>query len=320
MPAAEQDVTADLVRTLLAAQHPDLAGLPLTPLANGWDNVVLRLGEDLAVRVPRREVAAGILRNEQRWLPVLAPRLPLPVPAPLRIGEPGPDFPWPWSVVRFLPGAPAADTPPADFRQAAADIGTFLGALHRPAEDDAPTPDIPVNPVRGVPLARRAETFAENLAVIAAETAVDTTVDTIGAAIDTAAIQSRWDAALATPEWDGPPLWLHGDPHPANILVAEGRISAVIDFGDITAGDPATDLSLAWMLLPTDHHAEFRAAYGEAGGAPALSTDPDDPLWRRARGWALNFAVVFLAHSADNSQLRAVGRRTLASVLADDGG
>jgi len=313
MPAAEVDVTPDLVRRLLRDQHPDLAELPVKALANGWDNVVFRLGDDLAVRAPRREAAVGILRNEQRWLPLLAPRLPLPVPEPVRTGEPGSGYPWPWSIVPFLPGVPAADTPPADLRVAAAAIGGFLGALHTRAAMDAP-----VNPVRGVPLTQRSATFAENLHLVAAELDCATH----------SAIMRSWTAALAAPQWDSPPVWLHGDPHPANILVHEGRVSAVIDFGDITAGDPATDLSLAWMMLPTDCHDAFREAYrragiasggalGDAPDAVASADDPHDPLWLRARGWALNFSLVFLAHSADNPQLRAIGQRTLVAVLAD---
>ena len=311
MPAAEVDVPADLVRRLILDQHPDLAGLPVRKLANGWDNVVFRLGDDLAARMPRREVAAGFLRNEQRWLPVLAPRLPLPVPEPLRIGEPGFGYPWPWSVVPFLPGRPAADTPPSDSREAAVAIGRFLGALHVAAPGDAPD-----NPFRGGRLAQRSATFAENLHIVAAE--IDCATH--------AAIMRTWTAALAAPAWDRPPVWLHGDPHPANILVHNGHVSAVIDFGDITAGDPATDLSLSWMLLPAEFHGTFREAYRQAGAAPdgargdLLGGVPDevqDPLWLRARGWALNFSLVFLAHSADNPQLRAIGQRTLAAVLAD---
>lgn len=300
MPAAEVEVTEELVHRLLTDQHPDLAGLPLAMMANGWDNVVFRLGVELAVRMPRREAAEALIRHEQRWLPILAPRLPLPVPAPVRIGVPAGGYPWSWSVVPFLPGRAASDTPPTDFPHAAADIGAFLGALHVPAAQDAPA-----NPVRGVPLARRSGTFAENLGIVAAE-------------VDRDAVVRIWEEALAAPTWAGPPVWLHGDPHPANLLVADGRLSAVIDFGDITAGDPATDLSLAWMLLPLDTHEAFRAAYREAGGtASTLTAHYEEALWRRARGWALNFAIVFLAHSADNPQLHEVGRRTLASVLAE---
>ena len=293
MPAAEYEVTPDLVRRLLAAQHPDLAGLPVTPFTNGWDNTLFRLGDGLVVRLPRRTLGAVIAANEQRWLPMLAPRLPLPVPVPVRTGGPGEGYPWPWSVVEFLPGTPASDSPSFDPRRAAADLGGFFGALHVPAP-----PDAPANPYRGVPLAARTDNLAKNLATVAGR-------------VDRDAVLAAWDAALAVPQWDGAPVWLHGDPHPANILVCDGRVSGVIDFGDITAGDPASDLSIAWMLLPARCHGLFRAAYAEAGNGPVT-----EATWARGRGWALNLAIVFLAWSADNPRLRAVGQRTLSAVLA----
>ena len=303
MPSAEVEVTADLVRRLLACQHPDLAGLPVVPLAHGWDNALFRLGDALVARLPRRALGARTLVNEQRWLPSLAPRLPLPVPVPVRTGVPGEGYPWPWSVVPFLPGTPASDGPRFDPRPAAADLGGFFGALHVPAP-----PDAPANPSRGVPLQRRAASFEQNLAALDLA-ALDVAAPTGQAG--RGAVLAAWDAVLAVPPWDGPPVWLHGDPHPANILISDGRVSGVLDFGDITAGDPATDLSLAWMLLPASCHGDFRAAYAAAGHG-TLS----DAMWARGRGWALNLAIVFLAWSADNPRLHAVGRRTLAAVLA----
>jgi len=306
MPAAEVEVTADLVRRLLAAQHTDLAGLPVEPLANGWDNTLFRLGDALVARLPRRALGASILVNEQRWLPSLAPRLPLPVPVPVRTGVPGEGYPWPWSVVPFLPGTPAADGPPFDPRRVAADLGGFFGALHVPAPQDAPA-----NPYRGVPLERRAAGFEQNLAVLDLA-ALDVAVPGSGGRACRDLVLSAWEAALAVPVWDGPPVWLHGDPHPANVLIDNGRVSGVIDFGDITAGDPASDLSLAWMLLPASRHDDFRAAYAAAGGKSI-----GEATWARGRGWALNLAIVLLAWSADNPRLHDVGRRTLAAVLAD---
>ena len=303
MPAAEVEITAGLVRRLIARQHPDLAGLPVRPLANGWDNSLFRLGDELVARLPRRALGASILVNEQRWLPSLAPRLPLPVPVPVRAGGPGEGYPWPWSVVPFLPGTPAADLPPLDPRRVAADLGGFFGALHMPAP-----PEAPVNPVRGVPLERRAATFEQNLASLDVAA-----LDVAGSGVPAGreAVLAAWAAALAVPPWDGPPVWLHGDPHPANILIRGGRVSGVLDFGDITAGDPAGDLSIAWMLLPAAVHGDFRAAYHAAGQGPLT-----DAVWARGRGWALNLAIVLLAWSADNPQLHAVGRRTLGAVLA----
>jgi len=296
MPAADVEVSAVLVRRLLADQHPDLARLPVGFLANGWDNELYRVGDRLVARLPRRALGAQILKNEQRWLPGLASRLPLPIPYPERTGVPGCGYPYPWSVVPYLPGVPAARASSFDPARAAAVVGGFLSALHVPAPADAPA-----NPFRGIPLAERAGTFAANLALLTGQ-------------VDRDAVLREQDAALAAPGYDGPPVWLHGDLHPANILVNDGQVSGVIDFGDITAGDPACDLSVAWMLLPPGSQAGFWSAYQAAGG------EVGDALRARARGWALNFAIVFLAHSADNPLLRKVGRRTLRAVLEDQRG
>jgi aminoglycoside phosphotransferase (APT) family kinase protein len=282
MPAAEFDVTTDLVRRLLADQHPDLATLPVEPLSQGWDNASFRVGKEMIARLPRRAVAAALTEHEQRWLPGLAPRLPLPIPAPARTGRPGHGYPWGWSVVPYWPGRPAAVAYP-DPDDAAGSLGSFLAALHLPAP-----PDAPPSRFRGIPLAGRRELDRRNL-------------DAAGDAVDRAAVLAVQADALAARPWDGPPVWLHGDLHPANILVADGKVSAVIDFGDLTAGDPATDLSVGWML-----GIDLRPAYGHAG---------DEDLWRRARGWALAFGLVFAAHSADNPLMAAIGRRTLESVL-----
>jgi aminoglycoside phosphotransferase (APT) family kinase protein len=307
MPAAEVEVSADLVRRLLADQHPDLARLPVGFLAHGWDNELYRVGDRLIARLPRRALGAEIIKNEQRWLPGLAPRLPLPIPYPERTGAPAHGYPYSWSVVPYLPGVPAAQARSFDPAGAAAALGGFLGALHVPAPADAPA-----NPVRGVPLAERAGSFAANLALVTGQAGQGP--------LDRAAVLRVWDGALATPGYDGPPLWLHGDLHPANILVNNGQVSGVIDFGDITAGDPANDLSVAWMLLPPGGQASFWSAYQAAGGSRVSwgsRVRPGGALRARARGWALNFAIVFLAHSEDNPVLAEVGRRTLRTVLED---
>jgi aminoglycoside phosphotransferase (APT) family kinase protein len=259
MPAAEVDLSVDLVRRLLAAQQPDLAHLPIDVLTNGWDNLLCRLGDELVVRLPRRALAAELVLHEQRWLPVLAPRLPLPVPAPVRVGAPTADYPWSWSVVPFLPGQPAALRAPASPHDAARSLGRFLGALHVPA-----APEAPANPYRGVPLMQRDQTVGARMSQLADS-------------IDRNAAMTVWDAAVAAPAWDGAPVWLHGDLHPANILVHEGGISAVIDFGDITSGDPAGDLSVAWMMLPADSHDAFRDGYRDISSDP-ISAD----TWTRA--------------------------------------
>ncbi|BFU46318.1 aminoglycoside phosphotransferase family protein [Krasilnikovia sp. MM14-A1004] len=295
MPPAEVDVSPALVRRLVAEQMPDLAGRRLRMLAHGWDNVMVRIGDDLIARLPRRVVAVDLVRHEQRWLPGLTSRLPLPIPAPVRLGRPGPGYPWPWSVVPHLPGDIAWRTPPTDHGRAAVTLAAFLAALHVPAPAQAPR-----NPVRGIPLADRAGRLADNL-------------DRLGAAVDGRAVTRMFRTAAEAPTWDRSPVWLHGDLHPANILVDGGRVSAVIDFGDITAGDPATDLAAAWMLLPTEDHRTFWDAYAAAAQHPA-----DDGLRIRARGWALVLSVAFLCHSADNPLMAGIGRRTFDAVLADD--
>lgn len=292
MPAAEVEISTDLVRRLLAEQHPDLAGLPLAVLASGWDNLTLQLGDSLLVRLPRRAAAAGLVVNEQRWLPELAPGLPLPIPAPVRIGRPGLGYPWAWSVVPLLPGRIAARTPPTDLGAAADTLGRFVGALHTPAPDDHP-----VNAARGVPLAAR-------------DAVTTARIDALDGTIDGRAALRCWHDALAVPPWTGRPLWLHGDLHPANILVHDAALSAVIDFGDITAGDPATDLAAAWMLLPMIEHRSLRAGYHATNPAAI-----DDETWARARGWALCLALAFQAHSADNPTMADIGRRTLQLLL-----
>ncbi|WP_421117860.1 aminoglycoside phosphotransferase family protein [Aquihabitans daechungensis] len=287
-PAAEVDVDQELVRLLLDEQHPDLADLDLVELDAGWDNVIFRLGPDLAVRLPRRELAAPLVAHEQRWLPELAPSLPLAVPAPVRVGRPSAGYPWSWSITRWFPGASALHAPPAEPVDAARRLGAFLRALHQPAPADAPP-----NPYRGIPLAERDELT---------HAGIDQLVDHL----DGDRVRACWEAHVALPRWDGPPLWLHGDLHPHNVVVDDGRITAVIDFGDITSGDPATDLGIAWMLLPPDARPVLR----DAAGA-------DDATWARGRGWALALGLAYLANSASTPDFARLGRATIDHVLAD---
>ncbi|GGY24458.1 aminoglycoside phosphotransferase family protein [Streptomyces djakartensis] len=268
MTHTEIEITAALIRDLLHDQHPDLADRPLRLGARGWDNQLWRLGDDLAVRLPwATESADELLRKEHTWMPVLAPRLPLEVPVPQRLGEPSERFPRPWTVTTWVPGTPADRAPATRAAESADALAGFLTALHRPAPGDAP-----VGRGRGGPLADSADGFARHLA-----SAVEA-----GLIPDPDAVRAVWEDALAAPDWTGPALWLHGDLHAANILTAGGTFCGVIDFGDLCAGDPACDLAAAWNLLPDGAADRFYAAYQPTA---------DTATRRRARGWALMRAV-----------------------------
>lgn len=289
-PVAEVEVTAELVRALLRAQHPDLAELPLTLVAEGWDNAMWRLGDGLAVRLPRRELAAPLVEHEQRWLPVLAPTLPVPVPVPVREGRPGQGYPWSWSVLPWIEGRHAIELAREDTGPLVRPLAGFVASLHRPASSDAP-----LNPLRGVRLAERDAILRGRLPALPPASREPA--------------ERVWAAALAAPPWDAPPVWLHGDLHPGNLVVADdGSLAGVVDFGDLCSGDPAVDLAVAWCLFD----AEGRDRFVELVAA----THPEpDAAWRRARGWALSFATALLTRSDDNPEYLALGERTLAAVL-----
>ncbi|GAA3197178.1 aminoglycoside phosphotransferase family protein [Dactylosporangium siamense] len=280
-------VPAALVASLVRTQHPSFIA-PLRLVASGWDNTVYRLGSSWSVRLPHREVAVPLLVNEQRWLPHLAPLLPVPVPVPAAVGGPAGEYPWPWSINPWLPGRPASAVPVAARIAFAADLARCFAALHVPAP-----PDAPANAFRGVPLSGRAVAVRERLA---------------GDGFP-APLRQVWEHALEAPPWTGPPVWLHADPHPANLLVgAGGGLAGLIDFGDLTSGDPATDLAAAWMVFDAPGRAAFRAALSEL--APL-----DEATWQRARGWALSIGSAVAEGSADNPEMAAIAAHALAQVL-----
>ncbi|GAB96216.1 aminoglycoside phosphotransferase (APT) family kinase protein [Kineosphaera limosa] len=290
-----------LVHELLAEQHPDLAGLPVEPVARGWDNELYRVGDEWALRLPHREQAVPLLLNELMWLPRLAPRLPLPTPVPVRRGEPGCGHPWPWSVVPWLPGRSALLDPPTDPAQAARTLGGFFAALHRPAPGDAPT-----NPSRGGPLHGRLPMLHERLELSRQGRNAGLEHLAVGeTAVDLSEVEALVAACCLAPRWSAPPVWIHGDPHAHNILVDAGRISAVIDFGDLTSGDPATDLGELHSLIPPEHLPDFAAAYG---------VPLSDPLWLRAAGWAIYLGVAILG--GPDATIRPMGRTLLDRGLA----
>jgi len=300
-PPAEVPIDAALVRRLLAEQCPvvegigPVAGLPVELVAEGWDNCMFRLGDDVAVRVPRRRVAAALLRSEQTWLGRVAGRVDVRVPAPLFAGRPGGGFPWHWSVVPWIAGRAAGIVDRADRHRLARPLARFVTQLAVPAPTDAP-----VNPFRGGPLAGRDTAVRERLDIIRHPRDQD--------------LRSVWAEALAAPPWDGPAVWLHGDLHPFNIVVDDGPspgLRAVVDFGDMTSGDPACDLAAAWLVLDPEGRGTFRRAVDAARG-------PDEDVWCRARGWAVSMSTSLLAHSDDDPVFARLGASIVGEVLADD--
>jgi aminoglycoside phosphotransferase (APT) family kinase protein len=229
-----------------------------------------------------------------RWLPVLCGALDdtgLTLPVPVREGLPGPAYPFPWSIVRWVEGETLLQTRrPVDEAEAAEVLARLLDALWSvPA-----LADVPRNPHRGVPLTARSATLVDRLERLPDDLAVS-------------AVAKAWHRALRAPSWSGPPVWVHGDLHPGNLVARGGRLTGVIDWGDLTSGDPATDLSVAWMLLGVEARARLRT-----------DVAVDDATWARARGNALAHAVAVLVSSADDPTMEAMGRRTLAAVLAEE--
>ncbi|WP_159774469.1 phosphotransferase [Streptomyces sp. HM190] len=259
---AESEITAGLVRDLLREQHPDLAGLTLREVPGGWGNRMWRLGEELAVRMQCMDPTPELLLKERRWLPVLAPRLPLPVPLPVRWGEPSARFPKHWTVMTWVPGEPG-DLGPINRGEHAADtLAGFLRALHRQAPAEAP-----VSTGFGAHPRDCADGFENFIRAVVPD----------GLPADVAAdVRAVWDDAAAARPWEGPPVWVHGDLHPANVVVSDGTLSGVVDFGALCAGDPAWDLAAAWVLLPAGTAARFFDTYADA----------DEAAIRRARGLA----------------------------------
>lgn len=292
-PEPEHVVDVALARSLLLEQFPDLAALPVTELSRGWDNTNFRLGEKYLVRLPHRQVAAPLITYEQRWLPALAATLDMAISAPLFCGEPTAEYPWHWSITPWFEGTEAASATLVDPAAAAATLGDFLRQLHVAAPDDAPP-----NPYRGCPLADRRDGFMHHIKNLAPEHGDDHDH------YDKAALIDFFDAAASQPAATER-VWLHGDLHTRNIVVSPaGELAAIIDWGDICSGDRATDLAGAYMLVP-DH---LHIVQAHAGA--------DEHAWQRARGWAMNFAVIYLANSDDEPVQRSIGQRLLDTLLA----
>ncbi len=293
--SSETGIDERLIARLLQDQAPRLAGLRAVKVRDGWDNAVWRLGDSLAIRITRRAVAAGLHRHEQRWLPVLAPRLPLPVPAPVIAGVPSALFPWPWSVVPWFEGDVAAVASPHPRETGA--LGAFLAALHVPAPED-----VAPNPARGGPLAScqaAVTTWAEQALTSGDETLIRAAAGLFNAGLVAAPATER--------------VWIHGDLHPRNVLVSQGRLCAVLDWGDVTAGDAAADLAALWWLFDLSAHDRFWSAYRPVSPA----------MWHRARAWAALFGLSFLTFglpddpATPDTQAHELGRRQLRRVVAE---
>ena len=286
VPEREIEIDEALVRRLLETQAPALAGRPLRFQAHGWDNDLWRLGDDLLVRLPRRAAAAALVENHQRFLPRLVPRVPILAPLPVVAGVATDDYPWPWSVVPWFDGDLAATHPPRATE--ATRLGEILRLLHVDADADAPH-----NPVRGVPLADR---------LVLLDQVEASVPEPRGVLVDSSIALVR---QAATVETGHRRVWLHGDLHPRNILVRDGRLHAFLDWDDLCAGDPAGDLASVWWLFAVEHHDAFWSAYG----------DHDPVLWQRARGWAALFGLLFLTFvRADDETQRDEEAAALARV------
>ncbi|WP_327391814.1 aminoglycoside phosphotransferase family protein [Streptomyces sp. NBC_01186] len=286
-------IDAELVERLIAAQFPRWSGLPVRPVeADGWDNRTYRLGEEMTVRLPTAEGYAPAVDKEDRWLPLLAPALPVPVPPVLAKGEPGEGYPFSWSVRGWLDGETARPERVDDLPGFAVRVAEFVLALQRVDATDGPRAGAH-SFYRGAPPGHYDGETRRALAALEGR-------------IDTARATAVWDAALAS-AWQGPPTWFHGDIAHGNLLVRDGELAAVLDFGTCGVGDPACDLVIAWTLFSGESREAFRAAVGQDGA-----------MWARARGWGLWKALICLAEHLDTDAERtAEDRHVLDEILTD---
>ncbi|HWD80881.1 MAG TPA: aminoglycoside phosphotransferase family protein [Kribbella sp.] len=289
----EVAIDSALVERLLAAQFPRWAGLPVRVVEDsGTDNVTFRVGDELAVRLPRTARTQGQAELDLTWMPRLAPHVSQRIPEPLELGQPDEAYPFTWGVYRWLPGAPFA-LDRVDGVQAARELAEFVRSLREVDTVGAPVPDD--DPfTRGTPLAPRDGMFREAL-------------EQLKEHFDTGLLIAAWEESLAADTWDGVPRWIHGDLMSGNVLVADGKLSAVIDFGTARAADPAGDVLAAWWLF----EGESRTAYREA-------LDVDDATWLRARGWALSLVVIAIPYYLNRrAGTLANGQKDVADILSD---
>jgi aminoglycoside phosphotransferase (APT) family kinase protein len=284
---------ADLVRRLVAAQFPRWAHLPVRPvLFGGKNNTTFHLGDEMSVRLPSHRAYVAQVEKEQAWLPRLAPHLPLAIPEPVGQGEPGEGYPWPWSIYRWIEGETASLDRIADLPQFARDLAGFLRALQARDVTDGPVAG-QHNFFRGGPLATYDDQTRK-------------AIEDLGDSIDGAVALEIWEQALAA-DWRNPPVWLHGDVAAGNLLVRDGKLSAVIDFGILGVGDPACDLAIAWTLL----QGEARAAFREA-------MPLDEGTWARGRGWTIWKALIVAAGLPGSSEEEQARSRAIIGDLVGE--
>jgi aminoglycoside phosphotransferase (APT) family kinase protein len=284
-------VTTALARRLVRRQFPHWSDLPIRRIRpGGWDNRSFRLGEAMALRLPSAERYAAQVDKEQTWLPRLAPHLPLPIPQPLARGRPGEGYPFDWSVMAWIEGTPALRAGAGDPLQLARDLAAFLTALQRAPAAGGPAPGV--------------HSFHRGGALAVYDAETEACIASMATGPKAEAMRSVWARALAT-RWSGPPVWVHGDVAPGNLLLREGRLAAVLDFGCSAVGDPACDLAIRWMWFAGSAAEAFRQAM------PA-----DAATWDRARGWALWKTLLGLRDAGSARAMRRHGR-ALAAILAD---
>ena len=293
MTFPKANINVSLAGRLVAARYPQWADLPIKSVElDGWDNRTFRLGEDMSVRLPSAQSYAAQVEKEHLWLPRLAPLLPLPIPAPLEMGAPAEGYPWRWSVYRWLEGEIATIEGIADLCQFASTLAQFLVTLQRINPTDGPPPG-KHNFFRGGPLTTYDTEARDAIAALRGRIATD-------------AVTAVWEAALQA-TWHGPPVWIHGDVHPTNLLVNNERLCAVIDFGCSGVGDPACDTTIAWTFFKGESREAFRKAL-----------PLDSATWMRGRGWALWKGLITLAkHEYTNPLEAGEARRVIDEILAD---
>lgn len=293
LKAGKFDVDVPLVERLVASQFPQWSGLPVRPVANdGWDNWTFHLGDRLKVRLPSAAGYAEQTAKEAKWLPILAPHLPVPIPVPVAVGEPALGYPWNWSVYEWLDGEAATSANVTDKVAFARDVAAFLKDLQA------------VDPAGG-PLPGQHSLLRGALPMQAYGDQARRSVDVLHGEIDTAGAHAVLDAAEAAEATAGPHVWVHGDIAVGNLLVTEGRLSAVIDFGGLTVGDPSCDLVLAWLFFDGDSRTAFRYAIGA-----------DPAMWARARAWAL-WKAALVYHQGPGNAAEFHPREVIDAVVRE---